>query len=182
MREIARSCVMRLRVFYTGSNSSSHEGVTAAPLDIINRHLLQLIDDGSHKKGQARFTILIIPKSHRSHVQQVLAVRKYINFTCGQIRVDDFHNTQSDVASMPSVIREINDDACIQLYCLHRQKKAESDKRCHFQTQGALPGLFATRVHYKGLDETVRGYDSYNAISICRGTVTAITATTISAP
>lgn len=50
---------------------------------------------------------------------------------------------------MPSVIREINDDACIQLYCLHRQKKAESDKRCHFQTQGALPGLFATRVHYR---------------------------------
>lgn len=84
---------MRLRVFYTGSNSSSHEGVTTAPQDKINRYPLQLNDDGSHKKDQANFTTLIIPKSHRSHVQQVLAVRKYINFACGQICVDDFHNT-----------------------------------------------------------------------------------------
>lgn len=169
---------MRLRVFYTGSNSSSHEGVTTAPLDKVNRHLLQMNGDGFHKKGKARVTILI---TYRSHVQQFLAVRKYINFACGQICVDDFHNTEGDVASMLSVTCEIKDDACIQLYCLHPQKKADSDKRCHFKIQGALPGLFATRVH-SGLDENVRGYDSYNAISICRGTVTAITATRISAP
>ena len=97
---------MQLRCSYTHTDIKCRQ-VSAEPFTFNNQHLLHYLTNGSPQPGQKTLYMVTTPQSYETHLQKILKGTGKNNFTPAFINVDEFHETRSEDATIPKLIRSI---------------------------------------------------------------------------